>query len=849
MFITKRHIILSVFLCQSLTAQIASKLPIYPFGYIDFSDSTTKFIRNTGFNYLRGRLMGFIDSGFQLQNEHSFLDYSSSYMLANLEVDSFNIYSDRTGIYNSKNELLYQSGTRNKWRTSILSPSLPDGVPYMDSAYIEKRLNNRGNNFCVKFTDNSEFGACFWDEFQKQIIALQIHHKNEYTKIDTLYSLNELSQYFSVTCGPIPGSYWIVGLSIDREKFLSYLWKKSGIDTCISSPITDPTIWQLYTKSPIFSPNNKYMFCLKANNNRFIYTTNGNSADQFIQHYYTDSTYDSLSRMYEFDQSSGILKLLLKIPIQGINAVFSANSKFIYTTGFPSDKEFGQGNEPTVKLRKYNIFGQFLNSYTSKKHYNYDWFNPSELKLLPNGNIYHGVNYKDASNSSNVFDRKVDIFLNTINNNYESDLDTSISFSNLSILETANFDEFNQIVHETRGWINYLSCKCLEQELNLEIPRKHCLTDTLVLGIPYSLHDSILINWGDGEKDVIYPSQKDAKHKYHNAGNYSIKLLYISPFTSFDQHINLTLIKPAERPIIRDSSICMGEDIHLFLTDSLWFWKMNGKQEIHIQNQDYYLFCYSDSICGNQKDSIFVDVLPVPKIHLPDTLLCPENVLNINIPQEVSNIIWDGNPLDTSHFKQFNQNGTHTLQYSNQYCSRIDTFEIAISETPKIEVFQRNPDACYQYEPLIFDLSIKDSTNNLIKWPEYTPYLSTYLTQNIDTFRFSIINQDACLSEYQVSPKYYCKPEIYIPNTFTPDQNGPPENETFAPIIEDGKLKYLKIFNRWGEMIYSGVEPWDGTYQGKLVPNGVYAYVIGVEISFGTQKSLQHFKGSVQVLR
>ena len=125
----------------------------------------------------------------------------------------------------------------------------------------------------------------------------------------------------------------------------------------------------------------------------------------------------------------------------------------------------------------------------------------------------------------------------------------------------------------------------------------------------------------------------------------------------------------------------------------------------------------------------------------------------------------------------------------------------------------------------------------------------TYLTQNIDTFRFSIINQDACLSEYQVSPKYYCKPEIYIPNTFTPDQNGPPENETFAPIIEDGKLKYLKIFNRWGEMIYSGVEPWDGTYQGKLVPNGVYAYVIGVEISFGTQKSLQHFKGSVQVLR
>jgi hypothetical protein len=59
----------------------------------------------------------------------------------------------------------------------------------------------------------------------------------------------------------------------------------------------------------------------------------------------------------------------------------------------------------------------------------------------------------------------------------------------------------------------------------------------------------------------------------------------------------------------------------------------------------------------------------------------------------------------------------------------------------------------------------------------------------------------------------------------------------------------MRIYNRWGEMIYSGVEPWDGTYQSVPVPNGVYAYIIGVEISFGTQKSLQHFKGSVQVLR
>ena len=37
------------------------------------------------------------------------------------------------------------------------------------------------------------------------------------------------------------------------------------------------------------------------------------------------------------------------------------------------------------------------------------------------------------------------------------------------------------------------------------------------------------------------------------------------------------------------------------------------------------------------------------------------------------------------------------------------------------------------------------------------------------------------------------------------------------------------IFNRWGEMIFESNklgEAWDGTYKGKLVPNGVYTWKV-----------------------
>jgi gliding motility-associated-like protein len=39
----------------------------------------------------------------------------------------------------------------------------------------------------------------------------------------------------------------------------------------------------------------------------------------------------------------------------------------------------------------------------------------------------------------------------------------------------------------------------------------------------------------------------------------------------------------------------------------------------------------------------------------------------------------------------------------------------------------------------------------------------------------------------------------------------------------------LSIFNRWGEIIFLSTDPnapWDGTYKGQLVENGIYYYYI-----------------------
>ena len=57
------------------------------------------------------------------------------------------------------------------------------------------------------------------------------------------------------------------------------------------------------------------------------------------------------------------------------------------------------------------------------------------------------------------------------------------------------------------------------------------------------------------------------------------------------------------------------------------------------------------------------------------------------------------------------------------------------------------------------------------------------------------------------------------------------------------------IFNRWGEQIYHYQDPsggWDGRYHGKLVPPGVYYYVIEARGADGQKYKL---KGHINILR
>jgi gliding motility-associated-like protein len=73
---------------------------------------------------------------------------------------------------------------------------------------------------------------------------------------------------------------------------------------------------------------------------------------------------------------------------------------------------------------------------------------------------------------------------------------------------------------------------------------------------------------------------------------------------------------------------------------------------------------------------------------------------------------------------------------------------------------------------------------------------------------------------------------VYVPNAFTPDQDG--NNEIFIPIISghDPEEYEFMIFDRWGELIFiseSSNSGWDGSYKGWSSKEDVYVWKLNVK--------------------
>ncbi len=130
-----------------------------------------------------------------------------------------------------------------------------------------------------------------------------------------------------------------------------------------------------------------------------------------------------------------------------------------------------------------------------------------------------------------------------------------------------------------------------------------------------------------------------------------------------------------------------------------------------------------------------------------------------------------------------------------------------------------------------------------------TPFETTRYT-------FTVTDINGCSADANVEIRVDRRAEIFVPNIFSPNDDG--ENDFFTVYTSDIDnikiIRKLLIFDRWGELVarIENFQPnlpelgWDGTFLGKPVNPGVFVYMVDAELIDGTTKKLT---GDVTVIR
>jgi hypothetical protein len=295
----------------------------------------------------------------------------------------------------------------------------------------------------------------------------------------------------------------------------------------------------------------------------------------------------------------------------------------------------------------------------------------------------------------------------------------------------------------------------------------------------------------------------------------------------------------------------------------------------------YALAQQTEALCSQNEDSIVVQISEYPKIEFSavETEGCaafatqfinqsddPENdIVDWQWYQDTQLIATGKEPYFT-----FSDAGIYNISLSasnkSGCSSRIEKPGfIQVYDNPTAE-FKASTNYTTITESLIsFENLSRNNTDELsFNWDFGDPYTQqdNYSNNMHPEHKFSdsgqyvvtlvAINEHGCSDSFAENIEITPNVIVYVPNAFTPDNQGPEINNVFRVSVLYGSSFDFKVYSRWGELIYESHDyashGWDGTYLNSenQVPLGSYLYVLHVGNKAG--KDFLH-TGTISVLR
>ena len=262
-------------------------------------------------------------------------------------------------------------------------------------------------------------------------------------------------------------------------------------------------------------------------------------------------------------------------------------------------------------------------------------------------------------------------------------------------------------------------------------------------------------------------------------------------------------------------------------------WQKNGidlptekNTKITITKSGEYKVIITPKDCPKPQADTAVKVIvnSKPILGLPkDTTFC-KNPMILNA-KNISGAIYSWSSGENTSKISPTASGTYKLNVKVGGCEVDSSVNVKISSSPVL-ILSNRIEACFDVStPYI--LSEDYDPNYRYQWLPNLETTNSITISNAGIYQLKVSNLEGCSTEKKVEIIQKCISKIYAANIFTP--NGDGDNDVFWIIAEDVTDYQLKIYNRWGEMVFISAlesEVWDGTYHAEKAPEGTYSYQI-----------------------
>jgi gliding motility-associated-like protein len=281
---------------------------------------------------------------------------------------------------------------------------------------------------------------------------------------------------------------------------------------------------------------------------------------------------------------------------------------------------------------------------------------------------------------------------------------------------------------------------------------------------------------------------------------------------------------------------------------------------------------YPNTGCSNSiAQNTPVNYLPESVFNLSDTQGCDALDVTMNAIDFDNNwtYYWDfgngqGSYQDFYTQNQFTTEGCYDISLT------ISTPEGCISSTTQNAAIcmYNTPQAYFELDDYvinIFDNEIQTDNQTIDAVSYFWDFGDGYTTLDEEPLhnyadgpatyiiQLTAFNEIGCYDNISMSVLYKQELVMYVPNTFTPDEDQ--FNPTFKPVLTEGYKKdsyHLSIFNRWGEIVFESYDleyGWDGSYGLKGADAQIGTYTWKIEVTEIQSGETRQFLGHVNLIR